>query len=338
MGSARMEIEENFTAQQESHYGLITLDSKRYLSSLDIPEPLGRLRDCRKFRKPQLIYIALMLESIERLTFKHLVVTLDLLDRVSSSSVLHAHAQSSPLSHRLLENACIVICSMLCDYCNVSINKVLKASLALLSCPKATNSTARLQQCIVRVLCTLQFKCLRPDNVWELLQRRMHSIQPLRIVEAFASWPDGNRNVHDFISDAMSSSTSQWFSRFTLQEPGPSLPMEWNSQYFEEQVLEPLGQVPPRAVAPRSTSAVLLAYLRHYKGVHPFNIPLDGHSLHGLSRREFEDTMQAYMNETLGAFVTPRRLGPLPLGPDGEPTTPTDPETRPTLSPQRRDL
>lgn len=301
------ETESRFCAVQEDNYGLVTLDSRHYLSSLDVPEPMGRLRDCRTNRKPQLIYIALMLEALGRLTFKHLVVTLDLLDRVSSSATLAAHAQSSPLSHRLLENACIVLCSMLCDSFNVSLRKVLKASLALVSVPKSSAAERRLQQCVARTLCTLQFRCMRPDNVWELLQPRMHSLQPLRIVEAYASWPDGNRSVHDFISDAVQSPTSQWFNHFKLQESG-NLPVEWNSQCFEHQVLEPLGLVPPRSIPSMATSAVLEAHLQLYHGVHPFLIPLDGQSLHGLSRQEFEATLEAHVQRTVRGFVTPRRL------------------------------
>lgn len=303
------ETESRFIAVQENYYGLITLDTQHYSSSLDVPEPLGRLRDSRLNRKPQLIYIALMLESLGRLTFKHLVVTLDLLDRVSSSSTLSAHAKTNPLSHRLLENACIVLCSMLCDYFNVSLKKVIKASLALVSAPKSSDAEVRLQQCVARVICTLQFKIMRPDNVWELLQHRMHSVQPLRIVEAYACWPDGNRDVHDFISDALVSSTPQWFTHFKLQESGPNLPMEWNSQQFEHEVLQPLGLVSPQGAKPLPiTSPKLDSYLQLYGRVHPFHIPLDGTCLDGISRKEFEGSMDAYVKRTVEGFVTPRRV------------------------------
>jgi len=302
------ERESCFIAIEEECFGLITLDRRRYASSLDVPEPMGRLCDSRPNRKPQLIYIALMLESLGRLTFKHLVVTLDVLDRVSSTSTLLAHAQTSPLSHRLLENACIVISSMLCDHFNVSLRKVIKASLALVSAPKSSFAEKFLQQCVARVVCTLQFKCMRPDNVWELLQSRMHSVEPLKIVEAYASWPDGHRNVYDFISDALQSSSAQWFRHFKLQESGPNLPVEWNSQKFEHEVLEPLGLSPPRTLPRQTTSSFLQCYLDNYNGVHPFFIPLDGHSLHGLSRQEFEATMEAHVEKTLSKFVTLRRL------------------------------
>jgi serine/threonine protein kinase len=275
-----------YTEETESYLGIHTLDGSIYSNSSEVPQARGRSKAIRAEREEQLRYIVLLLEQLDILTPKLFILTLDFLDRLD-------RADASTFAHRLWENACVVLASMVADYYNVTCQKVCEAAYALVSSPM---NEKLLQGTVVKALGSLQFKLLREDNIWEISGARTSDQAYLNgLLHGYTTWPDSHTNVWDFL-DSITKTTSlpSWFS-CTFKKPMQVLSDAWNTKKVQEQVLTPLsGEFQPST--PSSTE--LNAYLANFlsKRVHPMFMALPP-CVKSMNITEVQNSVQLYVNE-----------------------------------------
>jgi serine/threonine protein kinase len=287
----------------ENQIGLWTLDGTLYTDSLDIPDPQGRSFAVSAGREHQLMYLCALLSGLKLLTLKHFLISVDFLDRVSTPQCL---ARTLPRSHRMLENACVVVASMVADFKNVSCEAVCKVWQHLLTLgePAIKHAPKRLQQTVLQLLCSLQFKATRPDSLWEQCSL-IKDFSPL--LQGLAHWPDGNRSLSEFLLDIAQAnfekSAEVWFKG--IQFPQKSLAMselhqDWLHPTFRETLValkmelpEDFSRAQPQVLS--LDALQVLEYQKSFGVCHPFFIPVDA-SFKGISRHDFQQGVEAYIS------------------------------------------
>lgn len=306
----------------EQQIGLFTLDGLPYNDSLEVPEPQGRSFATQPGREHQLRYVCALLSALKMLTFKHFLISVDLLDRVSTPQCL-AHVQ--PRSHRMLENACVVVSSMVADCNIVSCEEVCKVWQHLLPLKEedVKYASKRLEQTVLQLLCSLQFKVTRPDSLWEQCSSLLTNFHP--ILQGLTSWPDGKRSLAEFLKDLpetlaggtlasslengiLTGNPEVWFKGIQFSQNTLELPQDWLHSTFRETLvtleLEKPAENSSMVSEDTSLSVGALRVLDYQKSFgicHPFFIPIDTSKLSGISRKDFEVGVEAYV-----AFCTQR--------------------------------
>ncbi len=293
-------IPSTFSEISESHLGIHTLDGSLYDSSSDVPEPQGRKMAVRAERTDQLRYIVLLLSALNMLTPKLFILTLDFLDRLGI-------APTDVFAHRLWENACIVLASMVGEFSNVSCAKVCEESHKLVS---SSLNVKQLEATVFRVLGSLQFKLLREDNIWEISgAQTQDSAYVNGLLHGFMTWPDAKLSVWDFLeSIKKTSEVPSWFCG-TFQKSDIVLTEEWNTKKVEDEVLKPLGimeETPKQKFArtPNPVDTYLAQFLA--AKIHPMFISLPP-CINSMSLADVQDAVQHYV-ELCCTHVTPAMI------------------------------
>jgi serine/threonine protein kinase len=284
----------------------LTLDGKTYADSSQIPEPQGLFNAVSARRAVQLQYISLVLRALDKSTPKLFILTLDVLDRVSSPANLLELAKETPPSHFMLENACIIVASMVSLSHSLTSDLVLGQWKCLVTPTSDSYSVSYLQALVLRVLSTMQFRVVREDNMWELCGHNTKSEAYLKhMLESYLTWPNGTTDAYQhsdslvcFLNTCVATNLPSWHPRIRFKSENNVLSEQWHHPKFESTLLS-LGHASP---APTSTTSSpisascsqLLAYMGDFR--HPFLIPFNPHILSGVSRKDFEHCISAYVS------------------------------------------
>ena len=309
---------ENGTQRTIASYSTLhlTLDGSTYADSSEIPNPQGRSTAVGTRRAQQLQYISLVLRALDKSTPKNFILTLDVLDRVSSPANLLELAKETPPSHFMLENACIIVASMVSQSHCLTSDHVLRQWKCLVA-PIHSYSVAYLQTLVLRVLSTMQFKIVREDNVWELCGHNTKFEPYLKhMLESYLTWPNGTTDVYQhsnalisFLNTCDAPNLPSWHPRIRFKIEKDILKEQWHHSKFESTLVSlghasttplPVSTSLPAhttfntALTPGNSSPFCALGVMDFR--HPFLLPFDSQLLAGVSRKDFEAGVTAYVS------------------------------------------
>jgi len=333
---------ENFSlCVKEKQRGHFLLDgSGPFQSLLDIPV-LPNLRATLQTskRKFQLQFIAAILLDLREFHLKTFLLAVDLLDRVSNSSV-QEHTQSfceNPcLAFVALETACIYFALLQTCPSEPSLDSVLKRVLENLpfeytSIPFGVKeSIPKLWEIILNLLSTVRFQQSWKDSLWNeiVTMRKFHSSAFIKgVLEGLLFWPDSLKTTGEFLSGIVTTSKSSIFGslvptkKISLEESwitpefqilissSPFLDVFAESSTNLDACVKSFPPLPPSPPLLPLQEQKLDAYLETFfeARIHPFWIPFANNKIPRITRFEFVLAVDNYVKK-ISSHIPPEVL------------------------------
>jgi hypothetical protein len=212
----------------------------------------------------------------------------------------------------MLENACVVVASMVADFKNVTCEELCKVWHHLLSLDvdAIKGATKRLKQVVLQLLCTLQFKVTHSDSLWEqCCSPLVNESHFSHVLQGLAHWPDGKRTLSEFLTAVLTSAENKetfpkrWFEDIHFPDGTSNfaeLAQDWLYPPFLDTLQKLQYEEPPMTTTTASSltpgAQLVLEYQKTFGICHPFLIPFDASKMAGISRSDFEAGVDAYVS------------------------------------------
>ena len=296
----------------ETQRGHFMLDGQGpFLSTSDIPELHSppRALDSEK-RKFQLQFVASLLSDLREFNLKTFLLSIDILDRVSSPAVKQTQFEPS-MNLIALETVCVYFALLQSCAWEPSLKIVVERAMENLPWQYCTerhedvrDMMPRLWDLFLSLLSTVKFQQSWDDSLWNLIvtrEKHKNSTFVRGVLEGLLSWPDGTRTSSEFL-DGILTTSSTFLPLLSVKKV--SFP-EWitpefnllisASPFLDAFVVQTaLPCIPSLDNDPRKK---FHDYLRTFSAAHqhPFWIPLPDTT--GLLRHDFLLEVDAYMKD-----------------------------------------
>jgi serine/threonine protein kinase len=298
---------------KETHRGHVLLDgSGPFVSTSEIPD-LSFLRHAvSTSRKYQLQFIASLLSDLREFNVKTFLLSVDILDRVSSPKVRDSlKFENSRMNLIALETACVYFALLQSCAWEPSLSTVLDRALENLPwrfCesenPETKKVLPRMWDLFLSLLSTVKFQQSWDDSLWSMLVSTQKHKNPNFIkglLEGLLTWPNGTTTCSEFF-DGLLTSTSSYLPPLGVKKisfPAWITP-EFNQLISASPFLDVFVVVTPLEIKERQEpdeKKELRNYLENFKSsrTHPFWIPLP--PLKGLSRQDFLAEVDMFMKD-----------------------------------------
>ena len=322
---------------KEKQRGHFLLDGSGPFQSLfDIPSlPDLRASLQKNKRKFQLQFIAAVLLDVREFNLKTFLLAVDILDRVSNSSV-QEHTQifceNLALAYVALETACIYFALLQTCPSEPSLDSVLQRALENLPFEymqgtpafQVKDSLPKLWQIILNLMSTVRFQQYWKNSLWNeiVVMGKFHIPAFIRgVLDGLLSWPDSLKTTEEFLSGIVTS--AQPSSMFGALIPVKKISLEesWITPEFQvltssspfldvflqkrtgtptkiiDSTLPPLPPSP--TIHPLQEQPTLDNYLETFLQVrtHPFWIPFPNSIIPHITRSEFLLAVDNYVKK-----------------------------------------
>lgn len=314
---------------QEIHMGHYCLDGSGPFESLHNIPPLHSQKHkvFESKRRFQLQFIASLLLDLREFNIKTFLLSVDILDRVSTPLTLqNIEMKFSEQSLFVLEVVCVYFAILQSCPLEPQFEYVLEKAIENLPYGYTSGlpSKESLWTLFLALLSTVKFKQHWEDSLWSLViqNKKVKSPAYLRgLLESLQTWPDGYTSPQDFISNVKDTSSCSYLG-INVPAKKLSAPL-WITPEFQYLICqepfleayvhsEPLSSdlnKEPGALfttfspssssssssSPKSWISTLLD--AQQERLHPFYIPLP-ESMLELSRKKFDAILKSYMKHT----------------------------------------
>ena len=317
---------------KEKHRGHFLLDGSGPFQSLNDIPVLPDIRSSlqTKKRKFQLQFIAAVLLDLREFDLKTFLLSVDILDRVSNSSV-QEHTQNfcenSCLAFVALETACIVFALLQTCPSEPSLESVLQRALENLPVEYTSmpfivkDSIPKLWEIILNLLSTVRFQQSWKDSLWNeiVTMRKFHSSAFIKgVLEGLLLWPDSLQTTAEFLSGIKTPLKSSIFGAL-LPTKKISVDDSWITPEFQvlissspfldvflyqsQNLDAPAPNIfPPLPPSPRPMT--LDSYLETFlqAKTHPFWIPFPNSTIPQITRSELVLAVDTYVKK-IGSHI-----------------------------------
>ena len=306
---------------KEKHRGHTLLDGSTFLSTNEIPDLPEIPHAIAPKRRFQLQFIASLLSDLREFNVKTFLLSVDLLDRVSSTKVRETiEFENSCMNLIALETACVYFALLQSCAWEPTLRVVLDRALENLPwkyslSEQPTNPLPRMWDLFLSLLSTVKFKQSWDNSLWNIIVSRQKHKNPSFVrglLEGLLTWPNGLTTSSEFI-EGLSATSSSFLPALAVKKM--SFPQwitpEFNLLISASPFLDVFVHVTPLEEGKRKEESLekisCRKYLESFKSTrtHPFWIPLP--PLANLSRQDFAMEVETYIKDVtklvpLGAY------------------------------------